>query len=169
MTRPSTEDYRVFVHVVDSDGERMWDDDHNPPMPTTQWKPGQTVEYTRTIFVPVFPYIGDATLQVGLHSTKEQKRLALAGEDAGQHAYKAGKLQLLPQTENLFTVFKDGWHPAEVGRAKTRRRVAMDQEAGDAGFKNPKKDSIFYFDVDSPGKACTSATGLNLGVKWSSR
>ena len=54
-TRTSTEDYRVMVHVVDADEELMWTDDHNPPMPTTQWKPGQTVEYTRTIFVPVYP------------------------------------------------------------------------------------------------------------------
>src|SRR5690348_7546999 len=45
------EDYRVMMHVVDADGELMWTDDHTPPTPTTQWKPGQTIEYTRTIFV----------------------------------------------------------------------------------------------------------------------
>jgi hypothetical protein len=38
----------------------MWTDDHTPPVPTTQWKPGQTVEYTRTVFIPIFPYVGDA-------------------------------------------------------------------------------------------------------------
>ena len=42
------EDYRVMLHVVDADDELMWTDDHDPPTPTTQWKPGQTVEYTRT-------------------------------------------------------------------------------------------------------------------------
>src|SRR5437667_9278643 len=45
------EDYRVMVHVLDSDDEMMWTDDHTPPVPTSQWKPGQTVEYTRTVFV----------------------------------------------------------------------------------------------------------------------
>src|SRR6478752_1185275 len=35
------EDYRVFVHVVDTDEEQMWTDDHNPPVPTSQWKPGR--------------------------------------------------------------------------------------------------------------------------------
>src|ERR1700681_4183701 len=102
------EDYRVFVHVLDTDEERMWDDDHNPPIPTTQWKPGQTIEHTRTIFVPIFPYVGEAAIQLGLHSTKDQKRLTLAGDDAGQRSYRVGKLQLLSQTENLFTIFKDG-------------------------------------------------------------
>src|SRR5438034_9466231 len=104
------QDYRVLVHVLDSDDEMMWTDDHNPPVPTTQWKPGQTVEYMRTVFVPVYPYIGEATIQLGLFSTVDQKRLALSGQDMGQRAYRVAKFQLLPQSENVFTVFKDGWH-----------------------------------------------------------
>src|SRR5215470_54341 len=52
------EDYRVMVHVVDTDEEMLWADDHNPPKPTRQWKPGDTIEYTRTVFVPVYPYVG---------------------------------------------------------------------------------------------------------------
>ena len=35
-------DYIVFVHVLDPEGERLWDDDHMPPVRTSQWKPGQT-------------------------------------------------------------------------------------------------------------------------------
>ena len=38
---PFTENYRVFVHVVDTDDKLMWTDDHDPPIPSTQWKPGQ--------------------------------------------------------------------------------------------------------------------------------
>ena len=30
-----------MVHFVDSDEELMWTDDHRPPVPTTQWKPGR--------------------------------------------------------------------------------------------------------------------------------
>src|SRR3954466_4706861 len=58
------DDYRVMMHVMDTDEERIWGDDHNPPIPTSQWKPGQTIEYTRTIFVPVYPYVGEATIRV---------------------------------------------------------------------------------------------------------
>ena len=139
------EDYRVFVHVVDTDEEQMWTDDHNPPVPTSEWKPGQTVEYSRTIFVPVFPYVGDATIQMGLHSTKDQKRLTLAGEDVGQHSYKVAKLQLLPQTDNLFTVFKDGWNPAEAAGSGRLGRVAVDEETSDAGVQESKegRDALF--------------------------
>ena len=36
---------KVFAHFVDVDGEQMWTDDHDPPTPTSAWKPGQTIEY----------------------------------------------------------------------------------------------------------------------------
>jgi hypothetical protein len=146
-----TEDYRVFVHVVDTDEEQMWNDDHNPPVPTSQWQPGQTIEYTRTLFVPVFPYVGDATIQVGLHSTRDQHRLTLSGDDAGQQAYRVARLALLPQTDNLFTVFKDGWHPAETNPQDPGMEWQWTKQQATLAFKNPKKDATFYLDVDSPG------------------
>src|SRR5262245_34112602 len=84
-----TEDHRVMLHVVDTDNELLFTFDHNPPVPTSQWKPGQTVEYTRTEFIPVYPYVGEANVQVGLYSMQNQRRQPLAGgEDAGQRAYK---------------------------------------------------------------------------------
>lgn len=144
-------DYRVFAHVVDADEERMWDDDHDPPTPTSQWKPGQTIEYTRTIFVPIFPYVGDATIQVGLYSAQDERRLALNGEDVGLRAYKVARLQLLPQTENLFTAFKDGWHPAEVANVNAAVEWQWTRKEATLAFKNPKKDAVFYLELDSPG------------------
>ena len=131
-TRRRSPNNRVFVHVVDTDEKLMWTDDHDPPTPTTQWKPGQTVEYVRTVFVPVRPYIGGASIHVGLYSPTSQRRLTLSGQDTGQHSYNVASLEILPQSEAVFTVMKDGWHSAEtppnndqvdgVGRARTRRR-----------------------------------------------
>ena len=146
-----TQDYRVMAHVVDTDEELMWTDDHQPPTPTTQWKPGQTVEYTRTAFVPIFPYVGDATIQLGLYSTTDQKRLPLAGDDIGQRAYKVAHFQLTPQTDNLFTVFKDGWHPAEVAEKNAAIDWQWTKKEATLAFKNPRKDSLLYLDMDSPG------------------
>src|SRR5215207_276295 len=76
-----TENNRVFVHIVDTDEKLMWTDDHDPPTPTKEWKPGQTIEYVRTVFVPVRPYIGGASIHVGLYSPASQQRLALSGQD----------------------------------------------------------------------------------------
>ena len=146
-----SEDYRVMLHVVDADDELMWTDDHDPPTPTTEWKPGQTIEYTHTVFVPIYPYVGEAGLQIGLYSPKTQTRLTLDGEDAGQRAYKAGKLQLQPQSENIYAVFKDGWHPAEVAEHNASVEWQWTKKQAALAFKNPRQDATFYLDVDNPG------------------
>ena len=145
-----TQDYTVMAHVVDVDEALMWTDDHRPPVPTTQWKPGQPIQYTRTVFVPVYPYVGEATIQVGLYSLTDQTRLPLAGEDVGHRAYKVARLQLQPQTENLFMVYKDGWHPAESATNNASVEWQWTKKEATLAFKNPKKDAVFYLDVDSP-------------------
>ena len=147
-----TEDYRVFVHVMDVDEETLWFDDHMPPTPTSQWQPGQTIEYTRLVFVPIVPYVGDATIQLGLHSLKDQHRLPLDAEDLGQRAYRVGHLQLLPQTDNLFTVFKEGWHPGEVAANEPQVEWQWTKKQATLAFKNPKKDAVLFLDLDSAQK-----------------
>jgi hypothetical protein len=156
------EDYRVMVHVVDTDQEIIWTDDHNPPTPTRQWQPGQTIEYTRTVFVPVYPYVGEATIQIGLYSGTSQKRLPLNGEHVGQRAYRATHIQLQPQTENLPMVFKEGWHPAEIVEHNTSIQWQWTKKDAVLMFKNPKKDSLFYFDVDNPGSVLKEAQQVQL-------
>jgi len=145
------EDFKVMVHVLDSDDQMIFAFDHMPPLPTSQWKPGQTVEYTRTEFLPIYPYVGDATLQIGLYSNATERRLPLAGDDMGQHAYRAARLQLQPQTENVFTIFRDGWHPAEQAEHNSAVEWQWTKKTATLAFKNPKKDSVFYLDVDNPG------------------
>jgi hypothetical protein len=140
-------DYRVFVHVLDPDGERLWDDDHQPSVPTSQWKPGQQVEYTRTVFVPNYPYIGEARVRVGLY--QDEKRLPLAAQEASRREYEVAKFQLLPQSENIFLIYKDGWHPAEVASDNPASEWQWTQKAGTISFRNPKKDATFYLEYDA--------------------
>jgi hypothetical protein len=159
-----TENLRVMLHVVDTDDELMWTDDHNPPTPTTEWKPGQTIEYTRTVFVPVYPYVGEATLQIGLYSTATQKRLPLDAIDMGQRAYKIARIQLQPQTENVFTMFKDGWHPAEVAEKNAQVEWQWTKKNATLAFKNPRKDCVFYFDLDNPGSVFTETQQVRVSL-----
>jgi hypothetical protein len=146
-------DYRVFVHFLGADGDRMWGDDHEPPVPTSAWKPGQTVEYTRTVFAPVLPYVGETTMAVGLYGVgdRAQQRLTLAGEHLGQHAYKVARLDLAPQSENLFTVFKDGWHQAETADHDAFVEWQWTKQDATLAFRNPGKNAVLYLDLDSPG------------------
>ena len=156
------EDYRVMMHVMDTDEEMIWNDDHNPPVPTRQWTPGQTIEYTRTIFVPIYPYVGEASIEVGLYSPTTQKRLPLAAETRGQRSYKVARIQLQPQTENLPSVFKDGWHPAEAAEHNNAVQWQWTKKEATFTFKNPKKDAVFFFDVDNPGSVLKEPQHVQL-------
>jgi hypothetical protein len=144
-------DYRVMVHVVDVDDQMIFALDHNPPVPTSQWKPGQTIEYTRTEFIPIYPYVGEASLQVGLYSASTPGRLPLDGADVGQRAYKVARFQILPQTDNVYTVFNDGWHPAETAEHNSKVEWQWTKKSATLSFKNPRKDSTLYLDLDNPG------------------
>ena len=158
------EDYRVFVHVIDSDGEPVWDDDHDPPIPTTAWKTGQVVEYVRTHFVPLFSYVGDATLQVGLHSTKDEHRLPLQADPVGHRAYRVARLQLLPQTESPLTVFRDGWHAVEGPTSPGGVAWRWTKKRSTLAFRNPRADSLLYIDVDSPMATLHQAQDVQLSM-----
>lgn len=144
-----TADYHVMVHFGDQDEQLMYTDDHDPPTPTSAWKPGQTIEYTRTFFTPVYPYVGEATVEVGMYAPGEKLRMPMAGTDTGHRSYTVARLQLLAQTEGIQTIYQDGWHPVE---GATANGVGWHWTKKDATFavRNPKKDCIFYLDVDNP-------------------
>jgi hypothetical protein len=159
-----SENYRVMVHVVDVDEQMIFALDHDPPVPTSQWKPGQTIEYTRTEFIPIFPYVGDASVQVGLYSMTTQRRLPLHGTNVGQHAYKVAQLQILPQTDNVYTVFNEGWHPAETAEQNSKVEWQWTKKVATLSFKNPRKDSTLYFDLDNPGGPFRDPQRVQLSI-----
>jgi hypothetical protein len=149
-----TEDFLVFVHFLSADGELMWTDDHQPSTPTTQWKPGATITYARTVFVPKFPYTGDVVVNAGLYSPQSNTRPPLAGEAVGGRAYRVGQFRLTPQTDNLFVVFKDGWHAPEVAD-EGRVEWQWSKQQGVVSFRNPKRDVTLMVQLDLPVPAFT--------------
>ena len=139
-------DYTVFMHVLNPDGEQLWTDDHQPPRPTSTWKPGEVIEYPRSIFVPNYPYIGEAQVRVGLY--RGDHRLTLAGNEATRKEYLVHSFQLLPQSENVFLIYKDGWHPTEVAADNAAVEWQWTGKAATLSFRNPRKDSVFYLESD---------------------
>lgn len=142
-------DYVVFVHVIGPDGETIWQDDHSPSVPTSQWKPGQTIQYERTVFLPNYPHIGDASIRVGLYNQATGRRLPLNGIDSGHQEYQVGKLNVLPVAENIFLIYKEGWHPAELDANNPIVEWQWTQKAATISFRNPKKDTTFYLKSDA--------------------
>ncbi len=142
-------DYWVFLHVLDQDGERMWGDDHQPPVPTSTWKPGQAVEYTRTVFLPNYPYIGAAEVRVGLYMPSSGVRLPLAGNEVSRREYRVANLQIAPRSENIFLIYKDGWYATETHTQDPTIEWQWTRKAATISFRNPRKDSTFYLEYDA--------------------
>jgi len=143
------QDHRAFVHFLDSHHVTLFDDDHVPVPPVTAWDPGKTYSYTRTKFIPVYPYVGDVDLRMGLQPVARGERVALKGQDAGLREYSVAKMELLPQTENIFLVYKEGWHSPETSAQNPSLERMWTKKDAIVSFKNPKKDSTLYLQYDA--------------------
>ena len=147
--------FHVMVHFGDRDEQLMYTDDHDPPTPTTAWKPGATIEYTRTFFTPTYPYIGLATVEVGMYAPTEKLRVPMEGVDTGHRSYKVATFELRPQNEGVQTIFKDGFHGVEGSPANGIGWHWMKKQ-GTLAIMNPKKDALFYLHVDNPSPLLTT-------------
>jgi hypothetical protein len=159
-----TQDHRAFVHFVDSHGVMLFEDDHTPTPPVTTWEPGKTYSYTRTKFIPVYPYVGDVDVRMGLAPVGKGERVMLKGEDAGLREFKVAKIELLPQTENIFLVYKEGWHNPESSPQNPSLERTWTKKDALVSFKNPKKDVIVYLEADTNFKAFDQPPVLTLAV-----
>ena len=143
------QDYVAFVHFLDSHDELLFTDDHQPAEPTSSWKPGSTVQYSRTVFVPLYPYLGTATIAMGLYDPETGERVGLSGANTGQSAYQVGELTLLDQKENIFLVYKEGWHPLESSPENPAIEWQWTKQEAVCSFKNPKVDALLYLKADT--------------------
>jgi hypothetical protein len=155
-------DYKALVHFLDSHGVMLFDDDHMPTPPTTAWEPGKSYSYTQTKFIPIYPYVGPSELRMGLY--RDRERVALKGEDTGMQEYKVGQIELLPQTENIFLVYKEGWHNPESRADNPGLEVTWTKKDALVSFKNPKKDVILYLEADTNTKAFDAPPVLTIAV-----
>jgi hypothetical protein len=146
---PIDKDYHVFVHFLDSRDALLFNDDHQPPEPTRSWKAGSKVEYTRTLFIPLYPYLGTASVKVGLYVPGSKERLALSGAGDGNYAYPVGQIQLLDQKENIFLVYKEGWHQLESQPENKNIEWQWTKKEAVCSFRNPKKESLLYLEADT--------------------
>jgi hypothetical protein len=170
--KPLDQDYRALVHFLDTHEVILFDDDHMPVPPPSTWKPGETYSYHRTRFVPVYPYVGDVEVRMGLYPYPGRgERPALKGEDRGFREYKVAEMELLPQTENIFLVYKEGWHNPETHPENPGIERTWTEKDALVSFKNPREDVIIYLEADTcvtcfaEPPELTVSVGNNVGLR----
>ncbi len=162
--KPVAPGHEAFVHVLDPRGTVLLTDDHVPVPPPDRWSPGRTYSYRRTVFVPVLPWVGEARVVLGLYDPRGGGRVALAGDDVGRQAYRVGTIELLPQTESIFLVFKEGWHGPEMDPESPGTERTWTQQEAVVSFKNPKKDVVVYLEAETCLSCFEKAPTLTVSV-----
>ena len=142
---PITDDARVLLHFLDPDGALLWADDHDPPRPPAEWRPGERIEYERRIVVPMYPYIGETLVALGLYSAGSGERLPLAGAELGERTYRVATLTLEPQPETAFLAYGDGWHQSEFAGDTSWRWTAG---RAVVSFRNPRADVALAMELE---------------------
>jgi len=166
-------DYRAMVHFLDTHEVMLFEDDHMPVPPPSTWEPGETYSYTRTRFVPVYPYVGEVEVRMGLYPYPGRgERPVLKGDDRGFREYSVKTMELLPQTENIFLVYKAGWYNPETHPENPGIERTWTEGEALISFKNPKKDVIVYLEADTCVKCfstppeLTVSVGDNVGLRF---
>ena len=176
---PLNEDYRVFLHALDDNESFLWADDHEPPVPTSTWRPRQSIQYTRLVRVPASPYSGPAVIAAGLYSPLSGERLPLTGDDLGESAYRIANVVIEPPYERRILVYESGWHRIEsdpsahtvwrwtTGRAvlslrnpHRRVRLRLDIQGSSRPVDHPQQLSLVVGDRTIHGT--TLSTGRNV-------
>jgi hypothetical protein len=63
-----------------------------------------------------------------------------------------GQIELLPQTENVYVIFKDGWHPVETPPDNAAVEWQWTRKDATLSVRNPKRDVTFYLHLDQPAE-----------------
>ncbi len=158
-------DYRALLRFRDAQGILMFDDDHVPVPPARTWRPGQTYRYTRTVFVPIYPYVGKVLLGAALYpGPRDGARPENKFEGKELQERSVGEIELLPQVENIFLVYKDGWHSPESSAQNPGQERTWTTKEALVAFKNPKKDILIYLEADTNVKAFDAPPVLTVAV-----
>jgi hypothetical protein len=159
------QDYHAFLHFLDSHDVILFAESHLPQPPPSTWEPGNTYSYTLTHFIPVYPYVGPVEVRMGLFPTQgRRERPALKGDDAGLREYRVAKMEFVPQTENIFLVYKEGWHNPETHPENPAIERTWTKKEALVSFKNPKKDVIVYLEGDTCVKCFPETPELTVTV-----
>lgn len=149
--QPISGDYTVFVHLVNADGQIIWNDDHAPAIPTSAWRSGQVVEYTRTRFLPALLQPEDVTVEVGLYRGDERLPLASARAPraASSRAYPVADLTLAPESENVFLIYQSGWYPDDFVADDPYGPSRWTQQSATLVFQHPRADATLLLEYSA--------------------
>jgi len=142
-----SDDYHVFVHLIDPEGTILMQDDHFPPLPTSQWSPGEEVSYSRWLYPHADLRPDYIDFYVGLYDDDGRIAVKSGGEwdgrlDVHRLYIRADDIAGLPVTF-------EGWFDEELVESSGDRWSWMGRKAV-AAFGNPRGPAVLHLRAHSP-------------------
>lgn len=149
---PVEKDYAVFIHFWGEDDELQWQDDHQPPVHTSRWQPGQTIEYTRIHFLPRNVSQEVVTLTMGLYDVEVAgDKVRLEGRQTHRMEYEVCRFEVIPPDQLPEIVYEEGWYNREFipGQPDGVAWRWSRQEAF-CKLENPRRAAALYLEAQAP-------------------
>ncbi len=143
------DDYKVFVHMIDPDGNILLQDDHYPPQPTSQWRAGQTEEYRRWYYPPNSLEAEYLDFVVGLYSPDNRTRVRDA-DGSWAEGVQAHRMTVRSDDVSGIPLYMEGWHPPEQATEPEPREWRWSQAQSRAVFTNPRREAVLHLRAHGP-------------------
>lgn len=138
-----SQDYNVFVHFWHKNN-LLFQDDHFPQIPTSQWEPDKEYTYSRRIYIPHFidefdpEFKGEETLRlsVGFYSPYDR-----TGKSKREVLEK--KLEVFPPPPDTpEVIYEEGWYDLEIDPRAFLKQWRWTAKEARCIIDNPYRDAL---------------------------
>jgi hypothetical protein len=141
-------DMTVFVHFIDPRKIRRFQDDHEPPKATSQWRANGNYNYTRTVFVPRNIPAGEYTIVAGIYTPSSGERVPLEAKKFGNRSYEVGKVLIEIPPQEAVIQYTQGWYDPESEPNDVGNYWRWTKKEAVLKVKNPNSDALLYLKLD---------------------
>lgn len=149
---PVEKDFAVFIHFWGENDDLHWQDDHMPPVPTSRWQPGQTIEYTRIHFLPRNVPQEEITLTMGLYDAAGTgEKVRLEGRQTHRLEYEVSRFEVVPPDQLPEIVYEEGWYNREFVPGQPDGAVwRWSRGEAHCQLENPRRPASVYIEAQAP-------------------
>jgi hypothetical protein len=163
--KPLEKDTTLFIHFMDSKNQRRFQDDHIPPKPLSAWRPNETQQWTRTIFIPKNIPEGEYVIIGGLYSPSHGNRIALDAKPHRNRSYELGKIHIRESLQLTRLDYVSGWYDPETNPKDIWRSWRWTKQEAILKTKNPKSDAVLYVRLEGVPHRFSEPQTLTLFVE----
>lgn len=137
------EDKNVFVHFWHNNN-LLFQDDHIPEVPVTEWVPGQEYTYSRRIYIPAFidefdpEFKGEETLKLSIGIFSPYDRTEKSKQEILEKKLKVYP----PPLDTPEIIYEDGWYNLEINPEAFLERWRWTAKEARCIIDNPKRDAL---------------------------